>query len=126
MTSPYKRRQPSLLRNFWVYRWLILLAFVLGLMLWFVVINNTRVTVYFPFRVGEITSRLGIVILLAALAGSVVTATAMTLVIAIRRHRTAAPEPKDVKTADYAEDRPPAGYAAKTQEGFSDAHWSAG
>lgn len=126
MASPYKRRKPSLIRNFWVYRWLILLAFVLGLMLWFIVTNDTRVTVYFPFRMGEITSRLGIVILLAALAGSVFTAVGMMLVLAIRRHRAVSPPAEITDHGDFPEDRPPADYAAKTKEGFPDSSWHAG
>ena len=52
MASPYKRRRPSLVRNFWVYRKLIALAMVLGLMLWFIWANNAPVTVSFPFRLG--------------------------------------------------------------------------
>jgi uncharacterized integral membrane protein len=126
MASPYKRRRPSLIRNLWVYRWLVLLAFVLGLMLWFIVTNNTSVTVYFPFRMGEITSRLGIVILLAALAGSVVTAIAIMLILAIRRHRTGSAPGDRNDSGEFPEDRPPADYAAKAKEGFSDTNWHAG
>ena len=36
MASPYKRRRPSLVRNFWVYRRVVGLAMALGLMLWFI------------------------------------------------------------------------------------------
>jgi uncharacterized integral membrane protein len=125
MATPYKRRRPSLLRNLWVYRWLILLAFVLGLMLWFVVINADPVTVYFPFHLGQISSRLGLVLLLAGMAGSAVTAVGMTLVLAIRHHRAGTAGPGGIEPRVDDEDRPPADYAAKTKEGFPDAPWSA-
>ena len=60
MTSPYKRRKPSILRNFWVYRWLVMVAVVLGLLLWFVWTNNEKVTIAFPFRLGQVTSTTGL------------------------------------------------------------------
>ena len=41
------------MRNFWVYRRLIALAMVLGLMLWFIWANNAPVTVVVPVRAGE-------------------------------------------------------------------------
>src|SRR5262252_1732122 len=71
MASPYKRRRPSIVRNFWVYRRVVGLAMVLGLMLWFIWANNAPVTVSFPFRLGTLTSTTGLVILLSALVGSV-------------------------------------------------------
>jgi uncharacterized integral membrane protein len=128
--SPYKRRRPHLLLNLWVYRRLVVLALVLGLMLWFIVINNTAVTVYFPFGLGQISSTSGIIILLGALAGSIVTGLAMTLVLAIRRtqagrDRELAPKGKG-GLADEIDDRPPPDYAARTPEGFSDAPWTRG
>ncbi len=83
--SPYKRRRPSLVRNFWVYRRLIGLALVLGIMLWFIWANNASVTVSFPFGLGSLTSTTGLVILLSALVGSVITAAAMTLFFTLRR-----------------------------------------
>ena len=70
MTSPYKRRRPSILRNFWVYRRLVLVAMVLGLLLWFIWANNEQVTVAFPFRLGKVTSSVGVIILTSALVGS--------------------------------------------------------
>ncbi|MBX6316148.1 MAG: DUF1049 domain-containing protein [Isosphaeraceae bacterium] len=124
MTSPYKRRRPRLLRNLWVYRKLVLAAILLGLMLWFVVINNVQVTVYFPFGLGQITSTTGIIILLGAIAGSLVTGLIITLVLAVRHYRTQAGEPEPPASADLLDDRPPSDYAAKTTEGFSDAPWS--
>ena len=48
-------------------------ALVLGLMLWFIWANNEPVTVAFPFRLGQLTSTVGVVILLSALVGSVAT-----------------------------------------------------
>jgi uncharacterized integral membrane protein len=125
MTSPYKRRRSSLVRSFWFYRWLIVLAFVLGLMLWFVVINDTQVTVYFPFRMGQISSRLGLVLLLAGMAGSALTAVTMALVLAVRRHRATGADTAGAESSAHDDDRPPADYAVKAKEGFPDAPWSA-
>lgn len=130
MASAYKRRRPSLIRNLWVYRRLVAAALVLGLMLWFIVINNTPVVVYLPFGLGEIHTRSGLAILLGALAGSVVTGLTITLLFTLRRHRESPfreDEPDLVKgsgRADWDEDRPPSDYAAKTPEGFSDAPWN--
>ena len=70
MTSPYKRRRPSIIRNFFVHRRLVALAMVLGLMLWFIWANNQAVTVAFPFRLGSLSSSLGLVILASALVGA--------------------------------------------------------
>ena len=58
-----KRRRLAILRNFWVYRRLIGTAFLLGLILWFILANNDQVTVRFPFGLWKPTSSLGIVIL---------------------------------------------------------------
>lgn len=124
MTSPYKRRRPQLLRNLWVYRRLVALAMVLGLLLWFIVINNTPVTIHFPFRLGEISSTSGIILLLGALAGSLATALAMTVVWTLHRARRLR-QPGAPPMADEIHDRPPPDYAAKTPEGFSDSPWSA-
>ena len=57
MAYQYKRRRPSIIRNFWVYRRLIGSAILLGLMLWFIWANDTAVTVAFPFRLGQLNSR---------------------------------------------------------------------
>jgi uncharacterized integral membrane protein len=124
MPYQYKRRRPSIIRNFWVYRRLILTAILLGVMLWFIWANDTTVTVRFPFGLGELTSRTGIVILLSALVGSVLTILATTVVFAVRRLRNA-PAPQDSSNpTDLPPDRPPPDYAAKTTEGFPNAHWS--
>ena len=40
MPYEYKRRRPSIIRNFWVYRRLIGTAVLLGLMLWFIWAND--------------------------------------------------------------------------------------
>src|SRR6185503_16113296 len=70
MPYQYKRRRPSIIRNFWVYRRLIGTAILLGLMLWFIWANGDPVTVAFPFGLGKLSSTTGIVILLSALVGS--------------------------------------------------------
>jgi uncharacterized integral membrane protein len=122
----YRRRRPSLLRNLWVYRRLVGAAMVLGLLLWFVVINSAQVTVYFPFRLGQVTSSVGVILLLGALAGSLATGLILTLVLALRRLK-AQPAERDAGDdgANLPDDRPPADYAAKAKEGFPDAGWSA-
>ncbi|MFO0890794.1 MAG: DUF1049 domain-containing protein [Isosphaeraceae bacterium] len=124
MAYQYRRRRPSILRNFWVYRRLIGSAVLLGLMLWFIWANGDAVTVQFPFRLGKLNSTLGVVILLSALVGSLTTVLIMTVVTATRRLRggslPATPEAKD----DAVDDRPPPDYGAKTTEGFTGARWS--
>lgn len=116
--SPYKRRRPSLIRNFWVYRRLILLAIVLGVLLWFMWINSTPVTVVFPFKLATITSTTGMVILLSALCGSLVTALVMTILRAVRGSRSSVHDKEGGERSDWPDDRPPADYAARTGEGF--------
>lgn len=123
MGSPYKRRRPSLVRNFWVYRRVVGLAMVLGLMLWFVWANNARVTVAFPFGLGMLTSTTGLVILLSALVGSLATALTMTLVYAWRRVQVAANRPADDEVAPLPSDRPPPDYAAKASDTPNDHNW---
>jgi uncharacterized integral membrane protein len=118
--SPYKRRRPSLIRNFWVYRRLIALAFVMGVLLWFMLINNTEVTVSFPFNIATVQSTVGTIILISALVGSIVTALSMTLLRAWRSYRDGSARSTDDQTpvAESLDDRPPPDYAAKTTEGF--------
>ena len=124
MPYQYKRRRPSIIRNFWVYRRLIGTAVLLGLMLWFIWANGDPVTVAFPFGLGKLSSTTGIVILLSALLGSLLTILATTVVFAVRRLR-AGPAPQDPPDpGDPIDDRPPSDYAAKTAEGFPNAHWS--
>jgi uncharacterized integral membrane protein len=129
--SPYKGRKPSLIRNLWIYRRLVALACVLGLMLWFIWANDTKVTVQFPFGLGVLTSTTGLVILLSALVGSAVTALAMTVVFTLRQARSASAsagasasaKPEDETATTLPDDLPPPNYAAKT-EGFSEKRWS--
>jgi uncharacterized integral membrane protein len=124
MSYQYKRRRPSIIRNFWVYRRLIGSAVLLGLMLWFIWANDAAVTVAFPFRLGHLNSSLGVVILLSAIVGSLLTLLVMTVVTATRRLRAANQVSGQRTDAEVVEDRPPPDYASKTTEGFSDAHWS--
>ena len=125
MTSPYKRRKPSLIRNLWVYRHLIVVAFALGVLLWFVVINNVEVQVFFPFGLGSLTSSTGIIILLGALFGSLLTLLALGFLYALRRlkagHR---PADQEREAGHLDDDLPPSDYAAKSPEGLDDAPWS--
>lgn len=122
MAYSYKRRRPSLIRNFWIYRRLVGLAMILGLLLWFIWANGEKVTVAFPFGLGQFTSTTGLVILLSALVGSVVTALAMTIIFALRLRKGARADAEESASA-LPEDRPPSDYASKTSEGFSDANW---
>lgn len=120
MSSPYKRRRPSIVKNFWVYRRLIAVAMVLGLLLWFIWVNSAPVTVSFPFGLGSLTSTTGLVILLSALVGSLTTALTMTLFLALRRRRGGSDGRDDDEDRPSAipEDRPPPDYASKATEGF--------
>lgn len=122
MASPYKRRRPSMVRNLWIYRKLVLLAMVLGLLLWFVWANNAAVTVEFPFGLGHLSSTVGFVSLLSALVGAAVTALAMAVVVTFRRLQSARDDGEEPARLD--EDRPPPDYAAKTPDGLSDPKWS--
>jgi uncharacterized integral membrane protein len=124
MAYEYKRRKSSLIRNFWVYRRLIGTAILLGLMLWFIWANNAQVTVAFPFGLGSLTSKLGVVILLSALVGSVATILVTTVILAIRRIRSTQSSQDPPSPTELPADRRPADYAAKTTEGISNAHWS--
>jgi uncharacterized integral membrane protein len=127
MGYPYKRR-PSLVRTFWIYRYLIAAAMALGLLLWFVLINNAPVTVYFPFRMGQLASTAGIVILLSTLAGSLATALVIALWLAVRKIQGSATQGQEAEAegSTLIDDRPPTDYASKTTEGFSDANWTRG
>ncbi len=125
MSAPYKRRRSaSLVRNLWVYRRLVAVAVLLGLVLWFIVINSTPVEIYFPFGFGPVKGTSGGILLAGVVVGSILTALAFTIFLTIRRLRSpAAPEGRD-DGEDLPEDRPPSDYAAKTNEGFPDAGWT--
>jgi uncharacterized integral membrane protein len=127
MGSPYKRRKRSLIRNLWVYRKLVALAVVVGLLLWFVLTNNERVTIAFPFRLGSFQSTTGLVILLSAMVGSFLTALTLALFWAIRKARSDMDDPVDfpVPRSPVANELPPSDYAAKTGDGLNrEGPWS--
>jgi uncharacterized integral membrane protein len=124
MAYQYKRRRLAIVRNFWVYRRLIGTAVLLGLMLSFIWDNSAPVIVKFPFGLGQYTSTLGVVMLLTALVSSVATILAVTLIFALKRIRRPHSAPEQSRRPEQAGDRPPADYAAKTTEGFSNADWS--
>lgn len=126
MSSPYsyKRRRPSIVRNFWVYRRLIALAMVLGLMLWFIWANNAPVTVAFPFGLGSLSSSLGLVILLSALVGAVVSSLTITLIYTVKRRQSLRNRAADDDLSELPDDRPPSDYAAKATDGLSNSSWS--
>jgi uncharacterized integral membrane protein len=124
MAYEYKRRRPSILRNLWVYRRLILAAILLGVMLWFIMANSAPATVEFPFGLGKLNSSVGVVSLMSALVGSVVTVLVTTLVLAVRRMRGTQTSPEPPNQPNPGDDRPPPDYAAKTADGFPNAHWT--
>lgn len=124
MAYEYKRRRPSIIRNFWIYRRLIGTAMLLGVMLWFIWANHEQVHVAFPFGLGNLTSTTGIVMIMSALVGSLATILVTTLIFAIRRIRTSQTPHDPPNPTDSVPDRPPPDYAAKTTEGFPNAHWS--
>lgn len=123
MASPYKRRRPSLVRNFWIYRRLVGLSMVLGLLLWFIWANNDPITVAFPFGLGKLQSTTGRVILLSALVGSVATALSLTLAYAWRRVQFSGAKGRDDEENPLPNDRPPANYAAKASEAVPNENW---
>jgi uncharacterized integral membrane protein len=124
MAYQYKRRRPSIIRNFWVYRRLIGVAMLLGLMLWFIWENDKPATVAFPFGLAKVDSTVGKVSLLSALAGSLMTILATTVFFAVRRLRSTVRPQDPPNPSDATADRPPPDYAAKTSEGFPNPHWS--
>jgi uncharacterized integral membrane protein len=121
MGSPYKRRKHSILRNFWVYRRLVLVAMVLGLLLWFIWANGERMIVTFPFKMGQVTSSVGVIILTSALVGSLTTLLVTTLFLAVKSRRAAKSAEPGAK--DVPDELPPPDYAAKTGEGLSGSRW---
>lgn len=118
MGTPYRRRRPSIVRNLWVYRHLVAVAFLLGVLLWFVLSNRDPVRVWLPFKLGSYESSSGVVILVSALAGSVVTFLALGTISLTRRLKSgpAAVDGEDGEV--FLDDRPPSDYASKASEGF--------
>ena len=57
-------------------------------MLWFVLTNNERVTIAFPFGLGSFQSTTGLVILLSAMVGAVASALGTIRVLALRKARS--------------------------------------
>ena len=126
MSSPYKRRRSAgFIRNLWVYRRLVLAAILTGLMLWFILMNNTPVEVWFPFNFGPLKTSSGMAILLGAVAGSVVTVLVMTIVRTLRKFRHGTGHDAAPDSNAIPEDRPPSDYASKAKEGFRNSDWSA-
>lgn len=117
--SPYKRRG-SFIRNFWIYRRLVGAAIVLGLVLWFMISNNDAVKIIFPFGLGKLDSTTGVVILISAACGSIVTFLIMTILQAFKRYERNGTNRSEPEGRSYQmdDDRPPADYAAKATEGL--------
>ena len=125
MSSPYKRRRPLILRRLWMSRYLIAAAFVLGVTLWFIFSNRAEVSVAFPFGLGTISSKLGIVILLSFVAGALTAGLALTVYFAVRKLRgDSTRDANNDPPAALPDDRPPTDYAAKTSEGFPEPPWT--
>lgn len=126
MAATYKRRRSAgFVKNLWVYRKLVLAAILMGLTLWFIVMNGTEVQVWFPFGFGPLNTTSGVAILLGAVAGSVLTALVLTVVLTMRRVRGSHDQGDDADPAAIPDDRPPTDYAAKTPDGFGRSDWSA-
>lgn len=124
MSTPYKRR-PSPLRTLWTYRHLFAAAFVLGVLLWFVVINSASVAIAFPFGLGKLESTSGLLILLSAAVGALVGGLGVALGFTLHRLKS---RPGDAEEGDESilrDDRPPSDYASKAPEGFDPTRWSA-
>lgn len=117
-----KRRKRSLVIRFWVYRRLVMLAVLLGLILWFVWRNNQDVTIIFPFGLGRSQSTTGVVILLSCLVGAIAGVLSLTILLAIRRARSH-PEDPPADPSLVTDELPPTDYASKTPEGFSPVSW---
>lgn len=124
MGTPYRRR-PSPVRTLWTYRYLFAAAFVLGVLLWFVLINNDPVIVSFPFGLGRLESRSGILILLSSLVGAMAGALGVGVGLTVHRLKSRASNADDGDQAILPDDRPPTDYASKAPEGFDQARWSA-
>jgi uncharacterized integral membrane protein len=126
MSAPYKRRRSAgVVRNLWVYRRLVAAAILMGLTLWFILVNNTELSVRFPFGFGPWKTTSGMAILLGAAAGSAVTGLIVTILMTMRRYRHPIHRGDDADPSAIPDDRPPTDYAAKAKEGFRDAPWSA-
>lgn len=124
-STPYKRRKPRILKNLWIYRRLVGLAFVVGIVLWFMLANKTSVEITFPFGLGKVASTTGVLILASALAGSVATFLVMTVLHALRRRDWSAdPQPADDVGPEKPDlDRPPPDYASRAEEGIVNPKW---
>jgi uncharacterized integral membrane protein len=72
---------PQMVRNLWIYRRVVLLAVLLGIVVAFVFTNNQEVRVKFPFFLGELTSTSGVIMLVSAALG----ATACWVLLTLRR-----------------------------------------
>lgn len=122
--TAYPRRRRSLLRRLIAYRRLVLAAFVLGLLLWFILANSTAVTINFPFGLGKWQSTVGLVILISALFGSLATGLILTIFFALRWGRDSRGEAAGFQRPPESDELPPSDYAAKTADGLSREEWS--
>ena len=77
---------PQMIRNLWIYRRVLLLAVLLGVVLYFVATNNRPLTVSFPV-LGDISSTAGIVMLVSAALGAVGSWLVLTFRQAVRQAR---------------------------------------
>ena len=88
MVANYKRRKPSLVRNLWIFRRLIIVAVMGGVILWFIWANRQPVAVAFPFGLGTVQSSAGILILTSVLGGAVAGALTATAWLAWRKAKS--------------------------------------
>ena len=123
--SARRHRASNPLRSLWMSRKLIAAAVVLGVLLWFILINNQQVTLYFPFGFGKAQASIGIVVLLSALAGSLITGLLTAFFWAWRRYRPGNRPPGEAPPpGDLPEEQPPVDLA-RLSDRFSSARFSA-
>ena len=78
---------PRMIRNLWIYRRVLLLAVVLGLVASFVWSNNEPVKISFPLVRLEISSTSGLVMLVSAALGAGATWLVLTFRLAVQSAR---------------------------------------
>ncbi len=109
---------PQMIRNLWIYRRLLGLAVLLGVVLFFVVSNRATVDVTFPL-IGKFESSVGLVMLASAALGAVVTWLVMTFRHAWREAKCERETASDGTPAAPRPTEPPAKVVAtnKSSEG---------
>ena len=100
-----RHRSSNPLRTLWMAKKLIAAAVVLGILLWFVLTNNQQVTLYFPFKIGNAKASIGVVVLVSAGIGALITGLLGTFFWAWHRYlpgKTAIEQPATVQEESVA------------------------